>query len=317
MKVMDINKLKDPQEVEKLARDISAAHIGHELVLFDNLDHQLCDFDRRSSFGSNPVKVVGASIFLCVCGSMKCRINLSEHIAEAGDVIVVLPGSIMQILDVSDDMQTASLSFATDYFEAIVDVSAEMRASPIVKLSDSDFDECINIYRMLNSRIRRCRDKSLRMIAKGYVGVACSIITNAWLNSPREVITGMSRPSDLYTRYLTKVQEDYHSHRSVRHYAEILCVTPKYLSMVVKKESGRNASDFIDELVIFEAKALLMDGSYTVQQVAEMMNFPNPSFFSRFFRKRTGLTPTAYQNENSKSFRTFPDCHNLSQMLQE
>lgn len=293
---MDINQLKDPLEVEKLARNIDAAHIGHELVLFDNIDHCIINFDRQNALGLNPVKVVGASIFLCVRGRMACRINLAEHAVEAGEALVVLPGSIMQMVSVSDDMETASLSFAKDYFEAIVDVSAEMRDYPVVRLSESDFDESINVYKMLSNRLRRGDEESSRLIAKGYIGVICGIIIDVWKNSSKRANSGKSRPSELYTRYITKVQEDYHRHRNVKHYADILCVSPKYLSMVVKKESGRNASDFIDELVIFEAKALLMDGRFTVQQVAEMMEFPNPSFFSRFFRKRTGLSPTAYRN---------------------
>lgn len=78
-------------------------------------------------------------------------------------------------------------------------------------------------------------------------------------------------------------------------YADSLCVSPKYLSMIVKQESGRNASDFIDELVIFESKALLMDGRYTVQQVAEMMDFPNPSFFAKYFRLHCGISPSGYR----------------------
>ncbi len=296
---MDINHLKDPREVEKLARSINAAHIGHELVLYDNIGQSPRDPGQpHDIFGSNPVKVVGASIFLCVCGHMTCRINLTDHIACAGDLLVVLPGSIMQITDASDDMQTVSLSFATEYFEAVVDVSAEMRACPVVRLADSDFQECMSVYHLLKTRINRKGRESSLMIVKGYVWAICGIIIDTWSNSSVKLGSGKSRPAELYARYLSLVQDDYHRHRSVKHYADILCVTPKYLSMVVKKESGRNASDFIDELVVFEAKALLLDRRHTVQQVAEKMDFPNPSFFSRFFRQRTGLTPTAYRNRH-------------------
>lgn len=74
-----------------------------------------------------------------------------------------------------------------------------------------------------------------------------------------------------------------------------LCISPKYLSHVVRSVSGRHPGDWIRDYVVLEAKALLKSGKYTVQQVSDSLNFPNQSFFGTYFKKATGVSPMAYK----------------------
>lgn len=68
----------------------------------------------------------------------------------------------------------------------------------------------------------------------------------------------------------------------------------KYLSQVIKSVTGRLAGEWISEYVILEAKALLKSNKYTVQQVCDMLNFANQSFFGKYFKRKTGMSPRAY-----------------------
>lgn len=85
--------------------------------------------------------------------------------------------------------------------------------------------------------------------------------------------------------------------RSISYYADKLCVTSKYLSQVVYKVSGRFAGDWITDFVILEAKALLKSRKYTVQQIADKLNFANQSFFGKYFKDKVGCSPSEYQKE--------------------
>ena len=106
-----------------------------------------------------------------------------------------------------------------------------------------------------------------------------------------------SRPQELFERFLALVQKHYTEERSIRFYADKLCLTPKYLSNAVHRVSGRHAGEWIKDYVLLEAKALLKSRQYTVQQVSEMLNFPNTSFFGKFFKKAVGCTPRTYMLE--------------------
>ena len=94
--------------------------------------------------------------------------------------------------------------------------------------------------------------------------------------------------------FIRLVQAACLEHRDLDYYARELCITPKYLSRIVSKVSGKKALQLIQESVIAEAETLLKDGSYSVQQVSGLLHFPSPSYFCRYFRKATGQTPRAY-----------------------
>jgi YesN/AraC family two-component response regulator len=86
--------------------------------------------------------------------------------------------------------------------------------------------------------------------------------------------------------------------RSIGFYADCLCITPKYLSQIVYKTSGRYAGEYIHEHVIIKAKILIKSHVYSIQQISEMLHFTSPSFFGRYFKKATGYTPLQYQDED-------------------
>ena len=72
-------------------------------------------------------------------------------------------------------------------------------------------------------------------------------------------------------------------------------LTPKYLTTIIRKTTGRTASEWIDDYVVLEAKNLLKYSTMSIQEVAYSLNFPNQSFFGKYFKEHTGLTPTAYR----------------------
>ena len=103
-----------------------------------------------------------------------------------------------------------------------------------------------------------------------------------------------NRNQEIYKRFMQAVQKNYMQERSITYYADLLCISPKYLSQVIKNVTGRLAGEWIRDYVILEAKALLKSNKYTVQQVCDMLNFANQSFFGKYFKKRTGMSPKAY-----------------------
>lgn len=80
-------------------------------------------------------------------------------------------------------------------------------------------------------------------------------------------------------------------------YADKLFLSPRYLAAVIKKTSGVNAKEWIDRALITEAKVMLRHSSLRVTQISEELNFPNPSFFCKYFKRLTGQTPEAYRND--------------------
>mgnify|MGYP002245259316 CR=1 FL=1 len=83
--------------------------------------------------------------------------------------------------------------------------------------------------------------------------------------------------------------------RNVSFYADKLCLTPRYLNTIIRQTSQQTVMDWINQSIILEAKVLLKHSNLLVYQISDELNFPNPSFFSKFFKRMTGMTPHEYQ----------------------
>ncbi|MDE6810798.1 MAG: helix-turn-helix domain-containing protein [Muribaculaceae bacterium] len=90
------------------------------------------------------------------------------------------------------------------------------------------------------------------------------------------------------------------THREVSHYANLLNVTPKYLSDTIKRVTGTNISTYINNAATALALAYLKDNTRSISQIAEEMNFSSLSYFSRFCVKHIGMSPMKFRTAGVK-----------------
>ena len=107
--------------------------------------------------------------------------------------------------------------------------------------------------------------------------------------------TQRTRKEEIMAKFILAVSEHFREERQVAYYAHKLFITPKHLSSVVKELSGRTAGDWIENYVVMEAKVLLKTTDRTIQEIAVYLNFANQSFFGKYFKHHTGMSPTAYR----------------------
>lgn len=104
-----------------------------------------------------------------------------------------------------------------------------------------------------------------------------------------------NRAESYFKQFTQLLGEHYRRERSVGFYARQLCITPKYLTTLIKHISGKSVSDWIDSYVTLEAKTLLKYSNMSVQEIAYYLNFPNQSFFGSYFKRNTGMSPSQYK----------------------
>ncbi|MDE5969866.1 MAG: helix-turn-helix domain-containing protein [Muribaculaceae bacterium] len=108
-------------------------------------------------------------------------------------------------------------------------------------------------------------------------------------------IPGPGRSTSYVTDFIKLLHANFMKERSVAFYAEQLCISPKYLSSVLKKYTRRSPGEWIDEYVILEAKNMLRFSGLSIQEVAYAMNFKSQSSFGKYFKNATGMSPTEFQ----------------------
>lgn len=105
-----------------------------------------------------------------------------------------------------------------------------------------------------------------------------------------------SRAEEYLHRFIDLLGEHFRTERRVGFYARELCLTPKYLTTVIRSVSGKSVQEWVDLYVIMEAKIQLRYSDRSIQEIAYLLNFPNQSFFGSYFRRLTGMSPTQFRN---------------------
>lgn len=277
--------------------------LGNDFLLADNFGLPL-DPVALDQFVSSrhPFKINFTLLLFCRQGHMRVRWNLKKIRLGSDDVLVILPNTIGECLHFSPDCQVAIIAFPGNRYAETVDSAyvvafrKYLARQPLFHVSPEEFQELLDIYRAMWRKMHRPDFRFTREVLGGYMQV---LIANGcqWMSRRLENTAAASVPTRQqmqFDRFLELLQLHHRHHHDIAFYAGQMCLTPKYLSAIVHRVSGRHAGDWIRDIVILEAKALLKTRRHTVQQISDLLNFPNPSFFGKYFKSAVGLTPRRY-----------------------
>ena len=103
------------------------------------------------------------------------------------------------------------------------------------------------------------------------------------------------RIEELFFDFLRLVPIHFAEHHDVAFYASQLCITPRYLSQIVREVSGRTVVDYINQMLLMEASYLLQQTSLPIVQIADRLHFSEAASFTRFFTRNKGMTPREFR----------------------
>lgn len=136
-----------------------------------------------------------------------------------------------------------------------------------------------------------------RKIIQSYLNILFLKVKESYRDPlPHNPIKNNSRDYEIFEEFLSVIQHHFLEWRSVREFAKKLHITPKHLSETVKKVSGQSALSLIHQAQINHAKALLRQTNQTVSEIAYELNFENPEYFSVFFKRLTGESPSEFRS---------------------
>ena len=294
-----------------LSKQPGAQHIDNKLILIDNFDYSENEKHVRGlSFVNYPMKLSFTIAILIVSGGINVKINLEDFEAREGDAITVFKGNIGEFCSMLPDTRMAVIAFSDDFLNVVKNIDTALSiqqhiyTNPVLHLDRGFIDEALDIYKRMKSKLAETDNLFREGALHGYTQVLMYNSYNYFTKMNYNYFTKMknnvedsseyNRNQEIYKRFMQAVQKNYMQERSITYYADLLCISPKYLSQVIKNVTGRLAGEWIRDYVILEAKALLKSNKYTVQQVCDMLNFANQSFFGKYFKKRTGMSPKAY-----------------------
>ena len=116
-----------------------------------------------------------------------------------------------------------------------------------------------------------------------------------YAHNTQKAPTTMTTQEQMCERFINLVSKNFKQERDIGFYADKLCITNKYLSTLLKQNTGMTALEWIERYVVLYAKSSLSSTSMTIQQISDELGFPSQSVFGKYFKRVEGISPRAYR----------------------
>ena len=265
--------------------------IGDDLILTDKLI-------LPSTF-QYPFKVDMVNTLICLKGTIKGKINMKPYTTKASEMMILLADQILELECISDDFEGLVIVMSKRFLEGFelddsFSIFTSVYNNPCIPLSTSDL-EAMKMYYNLTLNAIRVKDNPHRLEIVRLLTKAFFYGAGYYFHKMDDNVE-ISRNKALFDNFMKLVQKHFKEQRNLDFYASKLCLTPKYMSSVIKEAGGKSAGEWIDERVILEVKALLKSTNMTIQQISDELNFPTQSSFGKYFKRLTGISPKEYRN---------------------
>ena len=284
-------------QIEKLDGVLS---IPCKVAIFKFSD--LKDHFSRCSVLESPHKFNFQLLVRHFSGSAKFKIDMLDYdLKEPTNLIKIMAGQILMIEQMSDDFDGVVVIMSNSFVESMLvymnnalPFNVATRSNCVKHLSN----EAIELSEMFLKAIHQV----LMNQTNPHLDKVLQHVLMAIFYSSDEIRYQLENESGGYTsadalskEFMKLVKDNFRSERQLRFYSDKLCITPRYLSRVVKECTGSSAADWIERYVVLEARALLKSTNMTIQQISDELNFPSQTFFGKYFKRRVGMSPKAYR----------------------
>lgn len=238
-------------------------------------------------------------------GETSLTSNLQEFRIKKDSLFIFSPKHILQVQS-NNRFKAHLIVIAPDFLKRInIDTKRMMPlflqfgSLPCMELTQAESQSLRSFISMVEQELKGSETDFSSEIIGGLIATTIykvgDILTH-YLTEHPEVDSPIHNRAEEYFRQFTELLGEHYKHeRSVGFYARQLCITPKYLTTLIKRISGKSVSEWIDNYVILEAKTLLKYSNMSVQEIAYYLNFPNQSFFGSYFKRNAGMSPSQYK----------------------
>lgn len=248
------------------------------------------------------------AILICTDGVVRARMGGIEMELHKNQFSVVPKDVLITDIMVSPDFNIKALFFSNNILHNSLlermnlwnDVMYVERQH-IITLGDDEFLFYTNLIDVLSTAIRRQQDnKHGAEIIRALFRAAIIALCGAMKQEMRMIRAHEDMPqvNIHFQRFLNLLHNSEVKYRTVEDYASQLCITPKYLTAVCKKSSGKTAGEWIRERVLEEIRYYLKQTDLSLKQVSDRIGFSNPSFFGKYVKQHLGMTPLEFRNQS-------------------
>jgi len=280
----------------------SIAHSEHIDELYSDEDILIID-NVRKLIEPQIARMNMNMLVLCIEGRAEGHLNGMRIGIHKNQVTICPPNVTLSDFMVSPDFEFKAMFFTTRILQSFLREKISIwneqmyvhHMHVITMEDDQDFSYYRNFYEMLRQCIAMDEKVPFRTdIIQSLLRAAFLALCGRMMLKKGENVNVAVRGQageNLFQRFLSMLNSEEIKRRTIEDYANRLCVSPKYLSMVCKKASGKTAGEWITEHVMEDIRYQLCNTDHTIKQICSLLGFSSPSFFGKYVREHFGMTP--------------------------
>lgn len=311
-----LSKIAEAQE--DIKADVQVGYFDDDIIMIDNVKL----FSEPSA-----TRMQMNIIAICQKGRVQLELNGVPTTFGASQIIMCPPGTLFTNMLLSPDFVFKAV-FLTDrilhaFLREKISIWTEtlyINRQHVVTIEPDAIEFLSLFYSMLNISINRhgenpYKTEVVQSLVRAAVLGMCGALetmkrkrsrmlnsTAAEVQQPAEGNAGRqvkhsSSSQSIFQRFLSMLNREPCGHRSVQSFADELCITPKYLSAVCKRNSGKTANAWITEHQMEDIRYYLRQTDLSIKEVCNVLGFPNASFFAKYVKEHFGVTPTQLRQQ--------------------
>lgn len=232
---------------------------------------------------------------LVVKGEATVNMNLVDKTLRAGTLVFIGPGTIVSPISFSPDFELYGFGIPADFpLPAALPQSMNGQLRDFqVEASTEDITTVRHILDTLWHVVHQ-EDYTLP-VASSLIYAQMQHYDSLYRQYQARQQSSQTRNQTIFDRFIQLVNQHATREHQIAFYAQRMCITERYLGTIVRQASGVTAKEWIDRALTARIKVELRHTEKTIAQISDEMAFPNPSFFSKYFKRLTGLTPVEFR----------------------
>ena len=234
---------------------------------------------------------------IIVRGEARINVNLVERRIAAGTLVFIGPGSVISPVSFSDDLEIygigLSLNFPMPFAGQLPSAFNGQVRDFQLAASQADVATALHIIDTLWHMVRQ--PDYHRPTVSALVGAMMHHYDGLYRRHVDSLQGSQSREQTIFDRFIYLVNQHCQHEHQLGFYAGKMCLTERYLGTVIRQASGTTAKEWIDRALITRIKVELRHTDKSLAQIAYETNFANPSFFCKYFKRLTGITPLTFR----------------------
>lgn len=179
-------------------------------------------------------------------------------------------------------------------------ISVHNQRTNIIKLPEEDQEQFVYYYELLKFKMKHQERRNSTVVMQSIVQALLLDVLSLMDEGPiDEKVAAASHGKALFNDFLRLLAAEDVKHQPVDYYAALLHITPKYLTMLCTKYSGRPASDWIVQYTKEDIRYNILHTDFSIKEIASQLGFPNVSFFGSYVRRHFGMSPTQLRNHTN------------------